>query len=248
MKTKKYTNNLQKSSGLFLQLGLVLTLFTVYLALELKTEKRTAFQKEILFEPNEPYELENIKDFVVEPTAEVKKVKSITKIVKSTNIVISETPTSKDKPPFEPTDPDDQNPTTAVVSTRPPIVDVLIPEEFEETIRTIDEVPVYPGCEKAKYKDKKACFENKLRKFVGRKFNTSLAPQLGLTSGGKRIFIEFIITKTGEITITNARAPHKKLKEEGMRVVKKLPKMIPGKKAGKNVNMKYMLPINFEVQ
>ena len=40
MKTKTHISNLQKSSGLFMQLGLVLILFTVYLAFEHKTEER----------------------------------------------------------------------------------------------------------------------------------------------------------------------------------------------------------------
>ncbi len=169
-------------------------------------------------------------------------------MIKPTEIVTTAQPIPDDAPPFKPTDPEANNPTPTVVAKRPPVVDVEDPEDFIDDIKTIDEVPVFPGCEKAKYKDKKACFERKLRKFVGRKFNKSLAPQLGLASGKKRIFVEFIITKTGEITITNASAPHKKLEEEGMRVVKRLPKMIAGKKGGKAVNMKYMLPINFQVQ
>ena len=250
MKTKKYTNttNLQKSSGLFLQLGLVLTLFIVYQALELKTEVKTAMLIDNSSDTEIPYEFENLKDFVVEPKAIVKKVKPVVKVVKPTDFVTTTNPIPNDAPPFEPTDPDEGNPTPTVVTNRPPVVDVNVTEDFIDDIKTIDKAPIFPGCEKAKYKDKKACFENKLRKFVSRKFNTSLAPQLGLTSGVKRIFVEFVITKTGEVNVKQISAPNKRLEKEGERVVNKLPKMIPGKKAGKEVNMIYKLPIIFEVQ
>jgi len=247
METKKYTNNLQKSSGLFLQLGLVLTLFTVYQTLELKTEKKTA----TIIKPQDyienPYEFENLKDFVVEPKAIVKEVKPVVKAVKPTVFVTTTEPIPNDAPPFEPSDPDEGNPTSTMVK-RPSVVDVDVPENFIDDIKTIDEAPVFPGCEKAKYKDKKACFENKLRKFVGKKFNTNLASQLGLSSGVKRIFVEFVITKTGKVKVKQSKASRKRLEKEGERVVNKLPKMIPGKKAGKEVDMIYRLPIIFEVQ
>ena len=111
----------------------------------------------------------------------------------------------------------------------------------------VQEKPIFPGCEKVKESERKKCFEKKITKFVTRKFNAGLAPSLGLSSGKKRILIEFLITKTGEIEITNAKAPHESLKKEGKRVVNKLPKMIPGKQKGKEVDVKYILPILFDV-
>ncbi|WBX74846.1 hypothetical protein PG913_10855 [Tenacibaculum pacificus] len=44
-----------------------------------------------------------------------------------------------------------------------------------------------------------------------------------------------------------ARAPHKLLKEHGVDVIQKLPKMIPGEKNGEIVTTGYVLPINFNV-
>jgi protein TonB len=111
----------------------------------------------------------------------------------------------------------------------------------------VQEKPIFPGCEKVKELERKKCFEKKITKFVTRKFNAGLAPSLGLSSGKKRILIEFLITKTGEIEITNARAPHESLEKEGKRVVNKLPKIIPGKQNGKEVDVKYILPILFDV-
>ena len=45
-----------------------------------------------------------------------------------------------------------------------------------------------------------------------------------------------------------ARAPHKRLQQEAIRVVKLLPKMIPGKQRGRPVGVKYSLPIAFKVE
>ena len=47
----------------------------------------------------------------------------------------------------------------------------------------------------------------KITKFVGKKFNTDLASDLGLT-GRMRINVIFKIDKTGNVTSVRARAPH----------------------------------------
>ena len=59
---------------------------------------------------------------------------------------------------------------------------------------------------------------------------------------------KYTFDKTGNITDVQARAPHKRLQEEAIRVVKSLPKMIPGKQRGRAVGVKYSLPIAFKVE
>jgi protein TonB len=46
----------------------------------------------------------------------------------------------------------------------------------------------------------------------------------------------------GDIVNVQARAPHVKIKEEVIRVMRSLPKMIPGKQDGKNVVVNYNIP------
>ena len=75
-----------------------------------------------------------------------------------------------------------------------------------------------------------------------------MANQLGLSSGKQSIYVQFVITKSGEIEIKGARANHKRLEKEGKRVVNLLPQMTPGKKNGEPVNVSYMVPISFNVQ
>ena len=109
----------------------------------------------------------------------------------------------------------------------------------------IEEVPVFPGCENSNYK--KRCFSEKVAKHVSDNFNMSLAKNLGLSSGKKRISVQFKIGPNGNITDVRSRAPHPKLQEEAARVIKLLPKMKPGKQRGKAVNVRYNLPIVFEI-
>jgi protein TonB len=112
----------------------------------------------------------------------------------------------------------------------------------------IENVPIYPGCEnQSSNADKKECMSKKIEQFVISRFDTSLAGELGL-EGRQRISVQFKIDKNGDVTGVRARAPHPKLEEEAVRVVRGLPKMIPGKQRGKAVGVLYALPIIFQVE
>tara|TARA_R110002073_G_scaffold336336_1_gene532369 strand:+ start:1512 stop:3083 length:1572 start_codon:yes stop_codon:yes gene_type:complete len=111
----------------------------------------------------------------------------------------------------------------------------------------IENVPVFPGC-KGTRKEKADCLNKKIQKFVVKNFNTGASKNLGLSSGRKKIWLTFKIDKNGDIVDVNARAPHPILKEEAIRVIGLLPKMVPGKQKGKAVSMKYTMPISFNVE
>jgi protein TonB len=122
-----------------------------------------------------------------------------------------------------------------------------VEEDIEVPFAVIENVPVYPGCEKGNNAAKKACMSEKISKFVQKKFNTELAGELGLT-GRQRINVIFKIDKNGNITGIRSRAPHPRLEKEAARVIGMLPKMKPGKQRGKAVIVPYSLPIVFQVQ
>ncbi|OUR91529.1 energy transducer TonB [Flavobacteriales bacterium 34_180_T64] len=123
-----------------------------------------------------------------------------------------------------------------------------IEEDIEVPFAVIENVPIFPGCEKEKGNNaKKDCMSAKIAKFVNKKFNTDLAADLGL-SGKQRISVIFKIDKSGNITNIRARAPHPGLEKEAKRVIGLLPKMKPGKQRGKAVTVPYSLPILFQVQ
>ena len=122
-----------------------------------------------------------------------------------------------------------------------------VEEDIEVPFAVIENVPVFPGCEKGNNEAKKKCMSEQIAKFVNKKFNTDLASDLGL-SGRQRINVIFKIDKTGNIVGIRARAPHPGLEKEATRVIGLLPKMKPGKQRGKAVTVPYSLPIVFQVQ
>ena len=63
-----------------------------------------------------------------------------------------------------------------------------------------------------------------------------------------RIFVQFVVTKTGSIQdITIARGIDG-LNREAIRLVKQMPNWSPGKNNGKEVNVKMVIPIRFSLQ
>ncbi len=242
MISKKHPKaNLEKFSMLFLQLGLVLALFVSYLGLENKTAQNSGISNVISIN-----EMLDDADQIIEIAVEKPPIVS-----EVAPVVIMDKPTVIE---------DDQNDfVESVLKQVDPEspVDVLsklvnveeFPLDIVEDVPfiSVEEVPVYPGCTGTN-EEKKACFSKKVQKLVSRKFNGNLAVDLGLTPGKKRITVLFKIDVHGDIVEMRARAPHVALEKEAMRVLKFLPKMIPGKMQGKAVKVKYVLPIVFKVE
>ena len=103
-----------------------------------------------------------------------------------------------------------------------------VEEDVEVPFAVIENVPVFPGCERGNNEKRRKCMSEKISKFVQRKFNTDLAGDLGLT-GRQRISVIFKVDKIGNVTGVRARAPHPRLEKEAIRVIGLLPKMQPGK-------------------
>jgi len=230
--------NLENYSKLFMQLGLVLALMVVYLAIEKKTYDRVigSLGPVVLNieDDEQTVEIEQVKPPEQKapppPAPDVIKVVEDEKEIEETIIKSTET-NEKDAVRVE------------------QIVDVSEDEDMVEDVpfAIIEDVPVYPGC-KGNKDQLKSCLQESITKHVNRKFNSDLASDLGLSPGVKKIFVMFKIDKTGNITDVQARAPHKRLEEEAIRVVELLPKMIPGKQRGRAVGVKYSLPIAFKVE
>ena len=127
-----------------------------------------------------------------------------------------------------------------------PILGVVDGDNIEVSFKSVESVPIFPGCEKGNNEKKRKCMSEKIAKFVKRKFDNDLACDLGLT-GMQRIAVIFKIDKGGNVTAVRARAAHPKIEEEAVRVINLLPKMKPGMQLGKPVIVPYSLPIMFQV-
>ena len=224
---------------LFFQLGLVLTLLVIYVALEWKTMDRyigeldnAIFQTEEFIEIPVTQRMQEIKPPPPPPAPE--RIEIVTNDEDIIETVLESTET--DESEFvEVTDYED--------------IDEIIEEEEimkEIPFAIIEEAPVYPGCKGTKEELKK-CLQDKINKHVQKHFKTQIAQDLGLTAGKKKVYVQFKIDKTGEIVDIRARGPHARLEKEAIRVVKLLPQMTPGKQRTKPVRVSYTLPVTLVV-
>lgn len=242
----------KKSSTLFMQLGLILALFISYSALELKMEYKIP---EIAM--NVPSDNPDVKDFVYKlekKQVKPKKVvpKKIEKPVKvqppvANKVKIVDNTVKVKQPKLASTESNQKteiNPVKVIVPTKKT---VKKPTILSSTF--VQEMPTFPGCEtESSSKDKRACFELKIRKHIQKYFDNDLVQTLGLEEGKQRIKVQFVIDEHGNIIAIKTRAVNKKLEKEATRVIKKLPKMSPGKQNNKPVRVRYNVPINFQVE
>lgn len=111
------------------------------------------------------------------------------------------------------------------------------------TFAEIDEVPIFPGCEDAS--DKRACFNEKIQLHISKNFRY---PDQALENNIEgRVSVMFTINIEGSIVNIQKRGPHPLLEEEVVRIISRLPKMQPGVKDGKAVNIPYSIPVNFKL-
>jgi protein TonB len=230
--------NLENHSKQFMLLGLALALLIIYIGIEWKTFDRTvtdlgmsnlAAEEEIDIPITE--HIQEVKPPPPPPPAPEKiEVVEDKEDIEETILESTET---------------DETEKVEVVE----IEEVVEEEEVAEDVpfAIIEEVPTYPGC-KGSNAQKKKCLQDKIQKLVKKYFDTSLANDLGLSPGKKRVYVQFKIDKNGEIVDIRARGPHKRLEKEAIDVVKHIPKMSPGKQRNRPVGVKYTLPITLIVE
>ena len=68
-------------------------------------------------------------------------------------------------------------------------------------------------------------------------------------SNGGKIYVQFVIGKTGEISeVEVIRGVEESLDKSAQKVVSKMPNWIPGEVMGKPVNIRYIIPINIIIE
>lgn len=64
-----------------------------------------------------------------------------------------------------------------------------------------------------------------------------------------RVVVSFVIDKEGNVTdVKVAYSVSKQFDEEAMRVIRAMPKWVPGKQKGKNVSVRYNIPVSFRLK
>ena len=234
---KNPKSDLNRRSMIFFQIGMVLMLFITWRAIENKTYEKAEINQDMLnlgddLEEDIPITDMNIPPPPPPPPPPAPEVIEVIEDEADIEETIIE---------------------SAEVNQEEEIMEIEEIEEAEEEIAdvpfaVIENVPIYPGCEKKRSNaEKKKCMSQNVQKFVQKKFNTELAGDLGL-EGRQRIAVQFKIDKNGDVVNVRARAPHPKLEQEAVKVVKALPKMVPGRQRGTAVGVLYSLPILFQVE
>ena len=107
--------------------------------------------------------------------------------------------------------------------------------EPEKVLTAVDQMPQFPGGEAA------------LMKYLSQNINY---PQVAMENGIQgRVIVQFVVTKNGTVgEVKVIRSVDRDLDKEAIRLCKSLPKFIPGKMNGQEVNVWYTLPITFKLQ
>jgi protein TonB len=129
------------------------------------------------------------------------------------------------------------------------IEEIEVEEEVEDVVvpfAIIENIPVFPGCEKVSKKRQRDCFQEKINKHIRKNFRyPEIAQEMGIQG---RVYVSFIIGVDGRVIMVQPRGPDKNLEKEARRIIENLPQMIPGKQRGKAVRVPYSIPITFKLQ
>lgn len=107
-------------------------------------------------------------------------------------------------------------------------------EEVDEIFTIVEDQPEFPGGMQAFYN------------FVGKKMKyPSQARRMGIEG---RVYVEFIVDKDGSVTnVRSVKGIGAGCDEEAVRVMKTVPKFKPGKQRGRPVKVKMVMPIYFKL-
>ena len=230
---KNPSKDLNRKSGLYFVIGLMLVLLMAFIALEWKT-----------YDDGHDYDLSlNVEDDINEDVPITVHFKN------------PPPPPPVQAPPVIDVREDDDDVVEDVIASSESNEDKEVIEvqdvEFDEVEEDVDvnwisieEVPVFPGCENAE--DKRACFQKMMNKHIRKVFRyPEMAQEMG-TEG--KVFTQFVIEKDGSIGDIRLRGPDKMLEAEAERIIGELPKMTPGKQRDQNVKVAFSIPIVFQLQ
>jgi protein TonB len=129
------------------------------------------------------------------------------------------------------------------------IEDIVVEDDFEDIdvpFAVIEDVPIFPGCERVAKSERRNCFQDQMNKHIRKNFRyPDIAQEMGIQG---RVYVNFIISKDGSITNIRMRGPDKNLENEAARIIGRLPTMTPGKQRGRAVRVPFSIPITFRLQ
>lgn len=121
------------------------------------------------------------------------------------------------------------------IAIKDQVIAAPVVEDEPVSIAMVEQKPEFPGGESAMYK---WLSDNIVY--------PSAASEEGVSG---RVVVEFVVGKDGSINNARVvRARHPALDKEALRVVKAMPKWVPGRNNGQPVKVTYTLPVTFRLQ
>lgn len=107
--------------------------------------------------------------------------------------------------------------------------------EVEKVFEIVEQPPSFPGGESAMYE------------WLSKNINYPVIAQENNIQG--RVTCQFVVGRNGEIEdVKVVRGVDPSLDKEAIRVIKSMPKWIPGRQGGNAVKVRYTLPVQFKLQ
>ena len=234
--------NIRSHSGLYFQVGLVVSMLVMLLILE------TDWKLDGSMAYTPPRELSltefDMKNYVVE--------KPVVHVAEPEPEPVKRNPVKAVNPTaFTPVKNNTDYIETRVKANDGPVENPpvgTLTKKDEPTVPTsmelVEWVPTYPGCEDLTTNDARMkCLSDKIRKHIMRKFDVDRFADLYDAGTPYRIYAQFTIGADGAITDIKTRAPGDDLAKEAESVISKLPIMDPGRMQDKQVAVMYRIPI-----
>ncbi|MFS4467861.1 energy transducer TonB [Maribacter sp. 2210JD10-5] len=229
--------DLNRDSGLFFVIGLTIVLFVTWRALEYKSYDTTLEETVIAHIEVPDLEEAPITERLTAPPPPPPAAATVIEVVEDTDeieeTVILSTETDQE------------------AEIEAPVIEVsdIIVEEYEEEVTVpfavIEDIPVFPGCEKGSNEEKRACFQAKIQEHIKKNFNyPPIALEMGIQG---KVYVQFMIDTKGRIANIRTRGPDKLLEKEAQRIIALLPQMTPGRQRGRAVKVPYSIPVNFKL-
>lgn len=227
--------NLETKKGLFMQVGLFLSLLAVYFVLEYKS-----YDHEVGSLGDEKVVLEDEEIIPITERQQKQKPPPPPPPPQEQIIVVKDDVELEEEMQMESTETDEDE-------------EIEIVEEVEEeeevfNFQVVESQPVFPGCEKEKTKEANfLCFQRQIGRHIKKNFRyPEIAKEMGIQG---RVIVKFVIGKDGKIINAEIlRGVDKNLDKEALRIVSKIPSMKPAKQRGKSVQVSFMVPITFRLQ
>ncbi len=228
-----------RNSSLYFAIGLNLMLFFTYSALELKTYDVADSTIDILQLDEELDEDIPVTEQIKTPPPPPPPPQAAPEV-----ITIVEDIEEIEETVIESSETDQEEGIEDIIE-----VDEVEVEELDEDISVpfavVENVPIFPGCKGNSNAELKACFQAKIQEHLLKHFRyPETAMDMGISG---KVFVLFEINRNGDVAGIRTRGPDKMLEKEAERIVRLLPKMIPGKQRGNPVRVPYALPINFQI-